>query len=345
MKLSLAHSRAPTRLLVVSPATPEVLEAIRERFPEIRTEACDVDDVGTVIRTINPDATFVSTPGTLDAVCWSSIVSCNGLRWLHVGSVGFEKVPPWDPTSLTVTNSGGAGADEMAEYVIGAMLMANTGFVSSMDNQRQRKWHQNWWTPLRGKTLTVIGVGHIGSRVIEKARALGLRIVAVRERIQSVPGAEITFPSSRLHEALDQADFVSVQVPLNDCTRHLLDRKALSHMRPSAWLINVSRGPVVDQAALIEALEQERIGGVVLDVFQVEPLPAESKLWGLKNAVVTPHISGCITNWYQITTRIFCENLQRFQSGTPLENVVQYKSRSAPPGSLTEISTTGAWLT
>ncbi|MGE3150504.1 MAG: D-2-hydroxyacid dehydrogenase [Pseudorhodoplanes sp.] len=312
--------------LVLTTPEPEITDAIRTRFPDIQLEICnDAAKLPQLVKDFDPQAAFIVAQWKVDPAGWAALQAGASMRWLHIGTVGYERVPRWDAARLTVTNSGGSAADEMAEFVIGSILMANMDFLTVRDNQRRKVWRQDSWSPLRGKTLAVVGAGAIGGRIIAKAADLGMRIVAVRNSAQPVERADLTLPVAKLHEALSQADYVSLQIPHNSRTEHLIDAKALAAMRPSAWLVNVARGKVVDTAALIEALEKKRIGGAVLDVFEQEPLPQDSRLWELDNVFVTPHIAGQVTNWYLIVADLFCDNLARFRSGQPLVNIVSHQ--------------------
>jgi phosphoglycerate dehydrogenase-like enzyme len=169
---------------------------------------------------------------------------------------------------------------------------------------------------LRGQTLCVVGLGDIGRTVVRAARAFDMRVVGVSRAGRPVPGAHAVHRTAALRRVLATADFAVLTVPLTPDTRGLVGAAELAAMKPGAWLINVARGPIVDEAALIAALRARRIGGAVLDVFDEEPLPPEHPLWALDNAVVTPHISGPSTP--DEIAPIFADNLRRYLAGRPL---------------------------
>ena len=221
-----------------------------------------------------------------------------------------------------MTNSGGAGAEEMAEFVIAAITMVNCGFHNHLRHQRQRVWSRQVWTPVAKKTLLAVGVGHIGSSLIRKARRLGMNVIAVRDQLAPAPGAHVTLPVKDLPEGLVQADYISLQVPLNPRTENLLNADMLRFVKNTAWLINIGRGALVDEVALVDALEDGRIGGAVLDVFRTEPLPPTSAFWALDNVIVTSHSSGETDDFYTVVTTMFCANLERFLAGGPLLRTV-----------------------
>jgi phosphoglycerate dehydrogenase-like enzyme len=312
-----------TRLLIVGATAAGLLDRVHSTYPQIELQSqASADGLKQCLEAFRPTVVHVVNSRQLDDGDWTMLIAFDSVRWIHLGNVGIDRLPQWDPGRLTITNSAGAAADEMAEYVIGAMLMINTGFLDWRISQTKGLWKQTWWTPLRGKTLVAVGAGRIGERVIAKAGDLGVRIIAVRNKVLPTPGAEATFGVSRLHDALGEADFIAIQIPLTRETRHLIDAAALARVRRSAWIINVSRGDVIDERALTEALVAKRLGGAVLDVFSHEPLPRESPLWGLDNVVVTPHASSCVTNWSAIIGEIFLTNLHRFQSCLALHNIV-----------------------
>ncbi len=296
---------------------------IRAQFPKMAIEMCGSgEELVRAVVLLRPKVAYIAKSTAISRENWRQLLDSPGLKWLHLGNIGFDHVPSWDRTKIVVTNSGGAAADSMAEYVISAIMMINSGFLCYLDNQSRRLWKQHDWIPLSERTLTVLGVGHIGQRVLDKARRLGMRVIVVRERPDQVVGAHLTFPSSELHRGLELADYVAIQIPLNDRTENLIDAQALDHMRKTAWLINISRGAIIDDVALAGALRRGLIGGAVLDVFRTEPLPPDSVFWGLRNTVVTPHNSGQVVNFYKITATMFCANLHRFLAGVPLKNIV-----------------------
>jgi glyoxylate/hydroxypyruvate reductase A len=244
------------------------------------------------------------------------------LRWLHGMGAGVEWALAANlPPRVVVTRSPGVFGPWMAEYVLGWCLWVTQRMDAYRDAQRRRAWIQH--VPperLAGKTLAVVGLGDIGRVVARAARALGMRVVGVTRSGRAASGVDRVYPSGRLRRALGRADFVVVILPLNERTRGLIGEAELGAMRPTAWLLNVGRGPVVDEAALVQALERRTIAGAVLDVFSTEPLPPAHPLWALDNVVVTPHISGPSTP--EGLAPVFNDNLARYLAGRPLRHVV-----------------------
>jgi phosphoglycerate dehydrogenase-like enzyme len=179
-----------------------------------------------------------------------------------------------------------------------------------------------------GANLGLIGVGSIGARVAQMATALGMRVIAVREHMEKErpEGVEAVYPPSELNDLLSQSDYVVVAAPLIGATQGLMNAARLSAMKPSAFLINVGRGPQVDDAALVEALAKRQIAGAALDVFEREPPPPESPLWGAENLLITPHTAGLTEKLWHRHYELFSDNLRRYLRGEPLRYVVDKRT-------------------
>ena len=244
------------------------------------------------------------------------------VRWIQVGGSGFDHLAPWDSTRITVTNGAGVLAPYLAESVTAAMLALGCGFPNYAAQQRERRWRPVSFTPLRGRTLLVVGFGRIGECVARNAKGLGMRVLATRATPAPHPAADEVHGPDALASLLAQADFVSLHVRLDAATHGLFSREMIAAMKPGAYLVNTSRGAVVDEAALIDALRSGHLGGAYLDVFETEPLPAESPLWEMRNVIITPHASDNIVGWPRRFAELFADNLERWRAGEPLLNVV-----------------------
>ena len=243
------------------------------------------------------------------------------LRWIQVMGAGVERVlVPELPEHVVITRAAGIFGPWMAEYTLGWCLWVTQRMDGFRASQRQRRWAPVDPIPLRGRTLCVVGLGDIGRVIARKARALDLRVIGVSRTGRGAREAERVYRPRGLRSALAQADFVVLTVPLSAATRGLLGPAELAAMKPSAWLINIARGEIVDEAALLEALRESRIGGAVLDVFDTEPLPPEHPLWACDNVAITPHISGPSTP--REIAPIFNDNLRRYLAGRPLRHRV-----------------------
>ena len=244
------------------------------------------------------------------------------LAWLQVMGAGVDwALVPELPAHVTVTRAPGIFGPWMAEYVMGWMLWITQRMSTYLDAQRERRWvGQVLPERISGKTLAIVGLGDVGRTVARAARAAGMRVVGVSRSGRAVAGVARAVSLRGLHRALGEADFVVVTVPLTPATERLIAEPELRAMRSTAWLINVARGPIVDDAALVQALERRALGGAVLDVFAQEPLPADHPLWRTPNVVITPHISGPSTP--DEIAPIFDDNLARFVAGRQLRHIV-----------------------
>ena len=253
------------------------------------------------------------------------LFTLSSLRWFHTFSAGVDN-PAFRmlvERGVVLTNSSGITREPIAQYVLAMMLRV----VKPMDDwsqaQRERRWEPIETGELTGKTVGIVGVGQIGGEVARLAKAFGMRVVGCRRRLRRMRYVDELVPPERLHELLAQSDFVVLTLPLTSETEGLVGAKELRAMRTEAWLINVSRGQVVQEDVLLRALKEGWIGGACLDVFQEEPLPVESELWSLPNVVVTPHNSGSSPLNLERGTEVFLDNLRRFVDGRPLRNRVR----------------------
>ncbi|HET7343405.1 MAG TPA: D-2-hydroxyacid dehydrogenase [Methylomirabilota bacterium] len=244
------------------------------------------------------------------------------LRWLQAMGAGVDwALGPDLRRRVIVTRAPGVFGPWMSEYVLGWCSWVTQRMETYRAAQRERRWLDGVLPDrLRGRTLTLVGIGDIGGEIARVARAVGMHVVGVSRTGRRVPHVDRVHRGVHLYRALSAADFVVVVLPLTRETRGLIDGRALAAMRPAAWLLNIGRGAVVDEAALVEALQARRIGGAILDVFPTEPLPPEHPLWGLDNVVITPHIAGPSTA--EEIAPIFNDNLARWLSGRPLLHVV-----------------------
>lgn len=257
--------------------------------------------------------------------CWGPppalLTGAKRLRWIQCMGAGVERLlVPELPAHVRVTRAAGIFGPWMAEYTLGWCLWVTQRMDGFRASQRARRWQPVDPIPLRGQTLCVVGVGDIGRCIARAARALGMRVLGVTRSGRGPREAERVYRTGSLRTALAGADFVVLTLPLSDATRGLLGAPELAAMKPTAWLINLARGPIVSEVALLDALRGRRLGGAVLDVFDTEPLPADHPLWGLDNVVITPHISGPSTP--REIGPIFADNLRRYAAGRPLRHQV-----------------------
>ena len=244
------------------------------------------------------------------------------LAWLQAMAAGVDWVfVPELPRHVVVTRVPGVFGPWMAEYVLAWCASVTQRVETYRAAQRERRWIDTILPArLHGTTLAIIGLGEIGRTIARAAGALGMRVVGVSCGGTAVRGVDRVHRPREIRRALGIADWVVLTVPLTPATRGLIGSGELAAMKPTAWLLNIARGPVVDEAALVEALRRRAIAGAVLDVFMTEPLPAGHPLWELDNVVLTPHISGPSTP--EEIAPVFADNLARFLAGRPLRHVV-----------------------
>jgi len=257
------------------------------------------------------------------------IKNAKNLKWIHVFSAGVENVltPEVVRSKVIVTNSSGIHAIPIAEHVLGFMLIFTRKFYDTFQKQKEKIWQSNQdLTELRGKTVLIVGLGHIGTEVARLTNCIGARVFAVKNNIKDKPDfVDKLYSSDQLDEALPKADFVILCLPYTKDTHHLFDMKKLRRMKKTGVLINIGRGSVVNEKELIEALTKKIIGGAALDVTEEEPLPKESKLWGMKNVVITPHQSGLSEKYMDRAIDLFCFNLKAYIKGESPPNLVDKK--------------------
>jgi phosphoglycerate dehydrogenase-like enzyme len=245
------------------------------------------------------------------------------LKWLHIGGTGVDRLLPLtDFDHISITYTPGLNAAMVADYVMCVMLMLTWNFPRLHRNQNQRYWERWSSERLEGKKICLLGVGNIGGRVAIKAHALGMRVIGVKRSIAPVANVERVVSPKHLAEVLVEADYVVLAMPLTNETRGRIDNAELELMKKTAYLVNVGRGALIQERALIAALRERRIAGAALDVFETEPLPPENELWTLDNVILTPHISSWSCDYHACGTDVFCTNLKRYLSHQPLLQVV-----------------------
>jgi glyoxylate/hydroxypyruvate reductase len=252
------------------------------------------------------------------------------LRWVQGSMAGAGEVAKKAgllETDVVVTTASGVYSGPLAEFVLMAMLQHAKNLDRLRRDKAEKAWRQTHTDSVEGKTLCIIGMGNIGRAIAERARPFGTRVVgvkrAVREDDPAWDYADELYPTDRLRDALGEADYVAVTLPGTPQTRHLVDAGAIGAMKPGTYFANVGRGTVVDEGALVEALESGHLSGAALDVFEAEPLPEESPLWEMENVIVSPHATDMVPSLInERQTDLFCENLRRYLEGEPLLNVL-----------------------
>ena len=315
---------------VISPATVWIIprasvENLRRAFPQHTVlEAWDRE----TLRRLLPDADVAFTP-FVDRDLFASLTR---LRWVQSPAVGVGHLlyPEMIASPIVITNARGIRARAIAEHVLGVTLALGRQLHTALRHQMAHQWAQNVLEErgsiraMTGLRMGIVGLSSIGLEVARLAAPFGMRISAIRRRVgQSPPeGVDEVLQPDRLLDLLARSDVVVLTAPLTGATHRLIGRVEVAAMKPGAWLVNIGRGRLVDDEALVEALKSVHLGGAALDVFTHEPLEPGSPYWDLPNVIVTPHTSGAMQDYWTPLVELFSENLRRFEAGQPLLNVV-----------------------
>jgi len=325
------------RILLSEPSSCEHRAAIDVAMkglpwqPVLVPEIGDPRGVDTDVAFVSRDVTGLSTkheilPSTQRF--YTAMLEAPSLRWTHVHSAGADRAVfgQLRLRGVTVTTSSGANAGVVAQTALAGLLALARHFPQLLDAQREQRWAPLIGTglprDLQGQTATIVGWGPIGQQIGAVLRLFGMSVAVVRQRATPAGDGFETVTFDTLYEVLPRTDWLILACPLTDRTRGLVDAAALRQLPPGARLVNVARGEVVDEPALIEALRAGRLAGAYLDVFAHEPLPAGSALWSLPNVIATPHSAGFSDGNAARVVDIFLANLGRWMAGQPLRNVV-----------------------
>ncbi len=253
------------------------------------------------------------------------------LRWVHTFSAGVDRHIP-EMTSyerVILTNNSGAYDVPIAEHVMAMIFAAAKRVPEHLAAQGRREWQREVpHAEVRDATLVVLGMGSIGGELARLAGGVGMRVIGIRrdanrrDASSGGPAVDRIVPSDRFVEVAHDADYLAVTAALTPQTRGMVSAEILAALKPTAWVINIARGPIVNEGALVAALQAKRIGGAALDVFETEPLPAASPLWALDNVILTPHISNSSPRVRDRSLALVVDNVRRFKNGEPLRNLV-----------------------
>ena len=271
-----------------------------------------------------------NTNGPLLPPVWEH---AGALKWIQAAAVGVDGLlfPGLVESHVVVTNARGVFDAAIAEYVVALMLVFAKDLLGMLDGQRRGEWLHGDTETLEGKHLLVVGMGPIGKRIGRAGRDLGMVVRGIaRTRRPGDAVFNTIRGSDDLPEALGWADYVVNALPATTETHHMFGAEAFAAMKPWARFINVGRGSTVDEPALVRSLTDGTISAAALDVFEEEPLPAESPLWGMPNVVISPHKAGDFAGWREALVELFVENLERYLTGNPLRNVVDKRLGFVP---------------
>ncbi len=297
-------------------------DTLRAALPADRVIAVQGEELGSAAEA---DAAFGGfSPERLRTV----LAGAPKLRWIHTFSAGVDRHVPEmaQYERVLLTNNSGAYDVPIAEHVIAMIFAAAKRVPEHLGAQSRHEWRRDMpHAEVRDATLVILGMGSIGGELARLAGGVGMRVIGVRRdanRGDGGPGVARVVSSDRLIEVAREADYLAVTAALTPQTRGMVSAEVLGALKPGAWVINIARGPIIDEAAIAAALKEKRIGGAALDVFDTEPLPAESPLWSLDNAILTPHVSNSSPRIRERSLALVTENVRRFKAGEPLLNVV-----------------------
>ena len=296
--------------------------ALSPAFPDAQFVPCkSYADLPMAIETHAPQVALTFKVGT-DPFPRNMFFENECFRWIHAGGAGIDHLRPW-PDTIKVTNSSGIHGDIMAEYILAAIIGFNHNWRLFEQQQIKKHWQKYESKTIAQQTLVIVGLGSIGMHAAKLAMSVGMKIIGVRSKSGSSEEAMRVVGKDQLNWAMAQADHVAICLPLTEETQGMIDGSVLAHLKPGAHFINVARGGIVDEAALLEFLSAEQIAGATLDVFAKEPLPQDSPFWTIPNVRLTPHSSSDIVGWQQRVIDLFQDNLERWLRYEPLRNVVQ----------------------
>lgn len=269
-------------------------------------------------------------------IAWSlrpeQIRAAKKLRWIHAPTAAVHQLmfPELIESEIVLTNAREVHGPVVAEHVIALIFALAKKIPGSVRLQQKRIWGQQiLWDEfprvreVAGATLGLVGLGSIGRSVVRSAKALGMRVIAVREHPdKGSDGADAVYGPAQIDEVFQESDYLVLAAPVTGATKAIANAERLSRMKPDACLINVGRGPLVDELALADALRTKKIGGAALDVFPKEPLAADSPLWDLPNLLITPHTAALTDKLWERHYAQFSQNLRRYQAGEPLLSIV-----------------------
>jgi D-2-hydroxyacid dehydrogenase (NADP+) len=308
-----------TRVLVLAWLPEGCFERLRSAFP-----SCDwIDGRDPAVR----DQSLAAAEVAYGLPPLERLPEAAHLRWIQLTSAGVptELCPPARQRGLTVTNLAGLYGPTIAEHVFGMLLLLARNFLTVQRNQQTHRWDRavmNGVVDLHGRTLAIVGLGNIGRAVARLGRAFGMRVVGCRRTATPTPDVDQVYPYTDLPAFFAEADAVVVAAPLTPVTNGLLGAEAFGALKWGAIYVNVSRGAIAQEAALLDALRSGRVAAAGLDVFAVEPLPPEHPLWDLPQVFVSPHYSGETVNWSGLPAERFRRNLAAWLAGRPLEGCV-----------------------
>ena len=272
------------------------------------------------------DATVILLWSGTRELLRASLGRCGKVRWVHSRAAGLDNLlfPELVESEILLTNGRGVFSGSLGEFVLAAILYFAKDFRRMVRNQMADVWEPFDVEEIRGQTVGILGYGDIGRAVASRVHAMGMRVLATKRHVPGVedPLVEHFYKPEARREMMARSDYIVATAPLTEETRHMISDAEFDVMKPTAVVINVGRGPVIDEAALLRALTAARIKGAALDVFEHEPLPAGHDFYKQENVLLSPHCADHTADWQDQAMRFFLEQYGRFEKGEPLKNLV-----------------------
>jgi D-2-hydroxyacid dehydrogenase (NADP+) len=313
----------PAKVLILDAHAQQYRDHLTQRFPEIefrhtdapeaaKAEAADIDAIVALAHRVTPDI----------------VAAAPKLKWIQALTTGTDTLtaPGVLPRHVLLTSTRGIHGPQMSEIAFMHMLALNRRLMAMRDNQKQGKW-ERWAQPmLDGKTIVIVGLGVLAEHLAERCRLFGMTTIGVSSGRAGAPHFDEVHPRERLAAVAGRADFLMLLVPYSAATHHLVDRTVLAAMKPTAFLVNLARGGVLDEAALVEHLQAGKIAGAGLDIFSKQPLPPDHPLWRMDNVIITPNVGGHSDRFVEQTLTVVEPNLRAFVEGRTgdLKNLVPH---------------------
>lgn len=311
------------RIVLHNDKTDRLVEQLLVKFPDVDFRACNsYEALPSLIESYRPEIVYsVRFAGTA-GFPRDALFGPNGPRWLANGGAGTDHFGQWDADTTTVTNAAGVAADMMAEYVFGGFLHFTLDVRGLQNDKAAKVWKPRMVSPLFGKTLLIVGLGHTGQAIALRAKAFGMMVLGTRATPRTMEHVDEVHPAEALQRLLPRADFIAVCTPLTPTTRGLIGADEIASMKSGVVLADVSRGGVVVQSSLFDALKKKHVAGAALDVFETEPLPIASPFWDLDNVIISPHCSSVHADWEAASFELFLKNMARWVKNEELINIV-----------------------
>jgi D-3-phosphoglycerate dehydrogenase len=308
------------RIVLCYPVEPRHISEIARVAPAAEIVDAGQDRIAEEIRSADIFCGHAKVP-----MPWRDVVTEGRLRWIQSSAAGLDHclVPDVIESKIVVSSASGVLADQVAEHALGLAIACTRRLPLFLDQQSRREFVRRPTRDLTGATVGIVGLGGVGRRLAKVLAPFRVRILATDwYPVRQPPGVEFLGPPSALHEVLAAADVLFLCAPLTEHTRGMIDAAALARMKPGAILVNVARGPLVDEAALAAVLESGHLDSAALDVTPEEPPAASSPLWTAPHLIITPHVAGQSGRRIDAMTDFFCDNVRRYIRGEPLRNLV-----------------------